>query len=147
LSPEATPRYTNCIVTCVWAEGVNRTPPVLYTYNAAFRRDHKRTPRRTAQVAQLDSLLRHYAIAPDQAVYIGASKKEERVCVSEPVRRFVEKYAISDGSVVLSDQGTSYFPQGEDALLSLGFKTHACYPPVVHRTYPRTIASFTAQRR
>jgi transposase len=29
-------RFTNCVVTCVWADGVPRTPSLLFTYNQAF---------------------------------------------------------------------------------------------------------------
>jgi hypothetical protein len=129
---------------------VNRTPPVLYTYNAAFRRDRKPTPRRASQVARLDSLLRRYTIEPDQAVYIGAAKKEERVCVSEShalVRRFFEKYEIPQGSVVLSDRGTSYFPKARTYCSRLASKhMHAILPSCIS-TYPRTITSFTARPR
>lgn len=40
------PIYTNCIVTCVWGDGVNRTPSVLFTYNPNFRTDRTLTFRR-----------------------------------------------------------------------------------------------------
>ena len=32
-------QFTNCIVTVVWSDGVNRTPPVLFTFNGKFRLD------------------------------------------------------------------------------------------------------------
>ncbi|MBK7002185.1 MAG: hypothetical protein IPH35_20195 [Rhodoferax sp.] len=41
-------RYTNCIVTCVWADGINRTPSVLFTYNSVSRKDRDPTARRIA---------------------------------------------------------------------------------------------------
>jgi hypothetical protein len=47
--------YTNCIVTVLWADGTNRTPPLLFTFNLAFRRDRKRTARRDDLVTYLDS--------------------------------------------------------------------------------------------
>ena len=31
----ATPKYTNCILTCVWADGKDWTPAMLF-YNPAF---------------------------------------------------------------------------------------------------------------
>ena len=36
---DSTPSFTNCVVTCIWADGVNRTPCVLFTYDALFRSD------------------------------------------------------------------------------------------------------------
>ena len=122
------------MVMCVWADGVKRTPRVLYVYNATFRRDCKPTRRRTAQVARLDSLLRHFGIESDQAVFVGVSKNEGRVCVGEghaPVRRFVEKHEIPEDSGVVTDHGTAYFLKDEDVSHTLGFKTHTCHATVV----------------
>ena len=42
-------RFTNCIITCLWADGVNRTPSVLFTYNQQFREDRRTTSRRLSQ--------------------------------------------------------------------------------------------------
>jgi hypothetical protein len=69
----------------------------------------------------LDSI--HCCAARDQARSDGFHWRFEEACVSEShalVRRFFEKYTIPEGSVVLSDRGTLYFPKGEDVLLSLG---------------------------
>jgi hypothetical protein len=33
----ALPKYTNCILTCIWADGKSWTPAMLFTYNPAFR--------------------------------------------------------------------------------------------------------------
>lgn len=38
-SGAAIAQFTNCIVTVVWSDGVNRTPPVLFTFNGKFRLD------------------------------------------------------------------------------------------------------------
>jgi hypothetical protein len=32
-------RYTNCMFTCVWSDGKNRAPAVMYVYNPMLRRD------------------------------------------------------------------------------------------------------------
>ena len=38
-SSTACSQFTNCIVTVVWSDGVNRTPPALFTFNGKFRFD------------------------------------------------------------------------------------------------------------
>ena len=43
-------RFTNCIITVVWADGVNRTPPVLFTLNQLLRFDRHSTPKRDREV-------------------------------------------------------------------------------------------------
>jgi hypothetical protein len=35
VAPKGSP-YTNSIVTCVFKDGVNRTPSILYSHNPAF---------------------------------------------------------------------------------------------------------------
>ncbi len=70
--------FTNCIVTCVWADGKNRTPPVLFTYNQKFRRDRPSTERREEQVDYLDERLAQYGIDKDRVIYIGKHKGENQ---------------------------------------------------------------------
>ena len=69
-------KYTNCIITCGWADGVNRTPPILYTFNQEFRLDRKKTDRRNAQEAHFMDCLNRHKIAPERVVYIGKFEDE-----------------------------------------------------------------------
>ena len=39
-------KYTNCIITLIWAHGINKTASMLFTYNPAFRTDRNPTKRR-----------------------------------------------------------------------------------------------------
>ena len=91
--------YTNCIVTLIWADGINRTPPMLFTFNPTFRRDRNPTKQRVEQVAYLDERLKHYGIAPDRVVYVGKDKYEKEHYVKESpaiLRRFFKKYEVSE---------------------------------------------------
>ena len=63
--------FTYCIVTCVWADGVNRTPAVLYTYNQKFRQDLHSTKLRDAQLDHLVDTLQKFEISSDRVVYMG----------------------------------------------------------------------------
>ena len=135
-STKAISSFTNCIVTVVWADGVNRTPPILFTYNAAFRRDRRPTARRDAQLEYLDQLLKEHGIDANRIVYVGRVKNETRQYISESpalLRQFFGHYGIDDGSVALSDNGTSFYEGELDVLKDLGFASHHCYPALVHQ--------------
>jgi transposase len=135
-SSSALSTYTNCIVTVLWADGKNRTPPLLFTFNPDFRRDRNRTARRDDLVARLNKYHERYGIDKSRVVYVGKAKGERRMYCSESaslVRRFFELYGVPQGSRVLSDQGNAFFEKGASVLLDLGFQKHVCYPPDVHQ--------------
>ena len=129
-------RFTNCIVTCIWADGLNRTPSELYTYNQEFRFDRCSTARRKAQLDQLEACLRTSNINPNRIVYVGELKKERRSYVSESadiLRQFFGLYQVPSNCIVLSDNGNSFMENGESVLEKIGFKTHLQYPAAVHQ--------------
>jgi hypothetical protein len=131
-----TSRFTNCIITCVWADGKNRTPPVLFTYNQEFRLDRPSTARRDEQVEYLGERLKHYGIDKVRVIYIGKDKGEKETYATESpdlLRRFFELYKIQAEATVLSDNGNSFFENGGSALKAAGFKNHLCYPANVHQ--------------
>lgn len=60
-----------CIVTVVWADGMNRTPPMLFTYNPGFRRDRNTTALRSTLVQHCDDCLKEIGIDVKRIVYVG----------------------------------------------------------------------------
>lgn len=129
-------KFTNCIVTCVWADGINRTPPILYTLNPNFRRDRNLTARRSQLVEHLDECLARHGIDEDRVVYIGkpVGEKEQYAKESpELLRLFFERYGVDDEATVLSDNGNSFFTNGDSVLESIGFKKHLFYAASVHQ--------------
>ena len=76
-------RFTNCIVTCIWADGVRRTPSLLFTYNQAFRLDRPPTERRDAQLVHYEKCLKKYDVSPQRVIYIGSMTGESRCYVAE----------------------------------------------------------------
>ena len=128
--------YTNCIVTCVWADGGNRTPPVLFTYNQEFRLDRPPTARRIAQVEHLRSCLQWYDIEPHRIIYVGTDKGEHRTYCSESaelIRRFFDLWEVREHGIAFSDNGNAFYPQCNSVLLALGFDSHYPYPAPVHQ--------------
>jgi hypothetical protein len=120
----------------VWSDGVNRTPPALFTFNGKFRLD--RVGRR-AWIQDRDllvSTLARYGIDAKRVLYVGAEKNESRAYVSESadlLGRFFDLYQIPKQVVVFSDNGAAFFPDGVSALTPLGFAKHVAYPAPVHQ--------------
>lgn len=128
--------YTNCIVTVVWADGMNRTPPMLFTYNPGFRLDRNTTTRRTILVQHCDDCLKEIGIDVKRIVYVGKKKGESRSYVTENptlLQTFFRHYKVPKQAVILSDLGSSFIEQGKSVLLNLGFQKHIYYPAAVHQ--------------
>ena len=128
--------FTNCIVTCAWSDGKNRTPSKLFTFNPAYRTDRKMTKRRSEQIEHLNECLDKYGISEDRVIYIGKDKGEMKKYARECpdlIRLFFEGYTIPPESRVYSDNGNSFFDHGESVLEEVGFLKHRCYPAKVHQ--------------
>lgn len=126
-------RHTNCIITCVWADGANRTPSVLFTYNNAFRTDRSPTARRTGICKHLEREANRLEIDFDRIVYVGDKRGETRTFVQESddlLKSFFMYYDVPEGAVILSDCGNAF---DGGILEALGFSRHAQYPPAVHQ--------------
>ena len=128
-------RFTNCILTCVWADGIDRTPPVLFTYNQEFRSDRPPTERRHGQLAHLSHCLHHFQIGAERVMYVGRESGESRCYVQESsslVQKFFGLYTLPRRCTVLSDNGNAFLDSGDDVLLKIGFFDHLQYPSIVH---------------
>lgn len=129
-------RYTNCLLTCLWADGKNRTPCVLFTYNQQFRLDRPPTPTRSTEKQYFLDKCKEHNVSSKRVIYVGKSKGETRTYVAETgdlVRKFFAKYGIKEDVVVLSDNGNAFFEGQQSIIESLGFKQHICYPAAVHQ--------------
>lgn len=129
-------QFTNCIVTVVWSDGVNRTPPALFTFNGKFRLDRVGRKAWVQDREVLVSALARYGIPAKRVLYLGTEKNESRTYVSESaalLRRFFELYRVPTRAVVFSDHGAAFFPDGFSALTPLGFAKHVPYPAPVHQ--------------
>jgi hypothetical protein len=125
-------QYTNCIVTCVWSDGKNRTPPVLFTYNGKFRFNRGNRAAWQDEQRHLEECLAHFDIDRERVIYVGAEKKETRLYVPESsdlLRQFLELYEVPAGATVFSDNHQST----KGVLTVLGFAKHVFYPAPVHQ--------------
>jgi hypothetical protein len=135
-SSAAIAQFTNCIVTVVWSDGVNRTPPVLFTFNGKFRLDRSGRKAWVPEREKFVDALARFGIDARRVIYLGADRNETRIYASESaelLRRFFELYEIPNNAVVFSDNGTPFFPGGKSTLEALGFAKHVSYPAPVHQ--------------
>ena len=135
-SSGANSQFTNCIVTVVWSDGVNRTPPALFTYNGKFRLDRVGRKAWVQERETLQDALVRYGIAAKRVIYIGSESNETRTYASESadiLHRFFKIYRVRSKGVVFSDKGTAFFPGGASVLEALGFERHVSYPAPVHQ--------------
>ena len=125
-------QHTNCIVTCVWSDGQNRTPPVLFTYNGKFRFNRGNRAAWQDEQRHLEDCLQRFDIARDRVIYVGAETKETRLYVAESndlLRQFFDLYEVPGGAIIFSDNGRST----KGVLTDLGFAKHIFYPAPVHQ--------------
>ena len=128
--------FTNCIITAVWSDGVNRTPAVLFTYNSRFRLDRVGRKQWVEDKEWLLHCMEHYDIDVSRVVYMGKPQNESRVFMyenTELVHRFFQIYPIVPKAIALSDKGNALFPKGKSALEEVGFCKHVPYPAAVHQ--------------
>ena len=129
-------RFTNVILTACWANGINKTPALTFTFNQEFRLDRKSTQRRVAQETYLKNICRDLKVDKNRLIYVGKEKNETREFVPESadlIRRWVETYKIDvKKTIVLSDAGTGFLENKENVFQKMGFKAHYQYFPVVH---------------
>jgi transposase len=135
-SGAAIAQFTNAIVTVVWSDGENRTPPVLFTFNGKFRLDRAGRDASAQEREKLVDALARFGIDARRVIYLGTGKKETRIYASESgdlLRRFFALYQIPLNVVVFSDNGRAFFPGGVSVLESLRFAKHVAYPAPVHQ--------------
>lgn len=128
--------FTNCLVTAVWSDGVNRTPAVLFTYNNKFRLDRVGRKQWDQDKEWLLHCMEHYEIDSSRVVYMGKPHNESRVFVHEStelVHRFFQIYPTIPSAIALSDNGNAFFPKGKSVLKEIGFRKHMPYPAAVHQ--------------
>jgi len=98
-------RFTNCFITCLWPDGVNRTPSMSFTYNQQFPDDRRRTARHDAQLEHLMLSLELHGLDTDRVVNVGTAENERRTFVFESsslVRLFFGNFGADKESVILS---------------------------------------------
>lgn len=146
-------RYTNCIVTLIWADGVMRTPPIMFTYNPKLLkatdlwivrrkegRQCKLTKQRRENLDVFERTMQEFSLQPwqVQALY---TKNETYVRETPQLLREAfhlwKKYASEplefDQILLFSDCGRCFTEGGVSLFPQLGVDHWRQYPPAVHQ--------------
>lgn len=129
-------KYTNCILTNVWADGVNRTRPMLFTYNPKFSFDRPKTHIYESEIEYLKQQLNFYDLDPDQIVYLGKKVREKRTFVTESAELVKHYFAANPpppNTLIFSDNGRCFVERGFSIFPQLNFNAHSNYPACVHQ--------------
>lgn len=116
--------YTDCIVTCIWADGVNRTPSLLFTYNPEAKEW-----KGEAGVFAL-SEARRLHVAKNRIIYLG-KKGKPGYCVpecSQILNLFFSFYAIPKGVTVFSPKRKAFHILGCNDNRTFSFHRHYMFP-------------------
>jgi hypothetical protein len=106
-------KYTNAILTCVWSDGVDRTPACLFTFNPGFRLDVHKTQLQQSRFDYLTQCLKDAEVSEGRVVFCGSPPNDKRTYVSEDARIvqwFIGKYReqFQKADIVLSDNGAAF---------------------------------------
>lgn len=110
---------------------MNRTPPVLFSYDQSFRTDWNMTVDRQSKRDKIDDLCANYGIKLKQVVYIGKKKYEKRSYVTEKhelIQRFFRLWGIKKRTLIFADNGNS-----TKKLSELDFHGVKYYPAAIHQ--------------
>ena len=127
-------RFTNCVITCVWADGKNRTPPMLLTWNAKMRDQGDTTKLRKEARARFNELKDQFGVEDDQICWVNNSKKQFMKESSALLELYFEVYGhqVPKGAVIFHDEGSAFKIDKEHFLGRFGFEQEVVYPPAVH---------------
>ena len=128
-------RYTNCIITCVFADGKNRTPALLFTYNPKFKRWDNWTKLRGEEESKLDFALDLNGISKDRVFYYDIPLTNSKTYFPEclvVLEVFWRKYPILKDCVIFTDEAKWLSSKGEDPIMRLGCRKHYYYKAHLH---------------
>lgn len=140
-----TPKHTNCIVTMIWADGVNRTPPMMFSCNPAFqtekewltpRKGRKRnmTAKRKAMLSHKLAVQKEFGIQDCQIHYLDLGDMTYCKESAEIVRIFFNTYKdnIPSKSAVFHDAGNAFSKVKDEITAANIVDRFVEYPPCVH---------------
>jgi transposase len=132
--------FTDAIVTCPRADGVNATPAMLFTMNPKMARTQKDTPLGRAWRADFKAKLAEHKIDEDRIVFMpSVDGKVRHFCPESPamyetfLKRHMDLGVISKDDLFLHDGGYAYKRKKVSIFDTLGFPAHETYPSDVHQ--------------
>ena len=144
------PSFTNCIVTLYWADGVNRTPSVLFTYNTLFHtaaswkatsvngRRVNITKLRHKNIEHLQDMMWENGITEDRVIVLPRPSSRSRTSYCRESAQIVEKFfsiysdVIPKESVIFRDAGECFTKVDTSSEGLSRVEEFVEYEPLVH---------------
>jgi len=127
--------WTNCIITCNWSDGVDRTPPILFTYNKKFDCS-KKLYRETDEEfkSRKAKFVKYYIDGTQVGILFQRGDEKKKYAAEQPafVDYFMQLYSDAiDWKLVyaFTDAGNA---NKKIITNQYGFKHVFVYPPKVH---------------
>ena len=127
-------QFTDCIVTMVWKDGVNRTPCIGFTYNKNAKAPNRQTPAKMRKWEATKRLMRENGIQLERLICLDGTKKYSKEN-SDLVRMFLSKYdnIVNWAKIIIfRDKGACFLEDRKDVLRQSGVGDVEIYPPAIH---------------
>lgn len=130
--------YTNCILTCVWADGVDRTPPILFTYNKNFIKKVRRGEYDIDVLSEeAQDLCDLWGLDEDQVCYIQDFESPDKKFVAEH-QTLIEHFMWKVYSHITWFQVYKFMDAGQ-AFKKAGLGEYICQWQGGHFVYPSPV--------
>lgn len=135
-------RFTNCIVVCAFADGSDRAPPMMFTYDARFDFERRQTANRSAETDRIQELhkeLQLHGVSPEDVVYLEPPKTKSGQPYSyvgeskDILRQFLEKRKVPKNVTIFHDSGTAFGGKKSTSFKDLGYENCIVFEPAVHQ--------------
>lgn len=134
--PTTIPSYTNQIFEGLWADGLNRTPALLFTHNPKFDLSRRGRSKHSSEQQHFLQVLAAHGIDQSRIIY-ERSDKHYYAESADMVRVFLGRYSAEFGDfstiTSFSDDGRAYkVGEGRTVFDEAGVRKHCVFPPIVH---------------
>lgn len=135
-------RFTNLIICASFADGVDRAPPMMFTFDPAFDTSRSSTELREKareKVAKTLNEVRKYGVRASDIRYVQPpvnKKRQSYVYVGERkelLEIFMKERAIDRKTFIFRDAGPVFGPKNSSVLKALGYENEIVFEPAVHQ--------------
>lgn len=135
-------RYTNLIVCASFADGAERAPPMMFTYDPAFDACRSSTEIREGarkKVADTLNTVKRYGVQRSDIRYVEPPVNKKRQSYAYVGERrdlleiFMRERGIDRQTFIFHDAGSVFGPKKSSVLKGLGYENEIVFEPAVHQ--------------
>ena len=113
---------------------MNRTPPMMFSHNPAFRLEFgtKSTQKQKENLNRLNEFIRKWRVDRSQLCWLDGRGKHYCSESKEIIKLFYEKNHVPSNSLIFTDGGSAWGPERQPEILKYGVTETKRYPSVIH---------------